>query len=81
VEKFVAAGVMNHEYSHVKLHITVMNSLMRKDPSGTTVTQSHNQPKERISFDATRVLEVYTSSCKSTYDRWSNPYEIVLVSE
>jgi len=58
VDEFVNAGIMNREYDRVKLHITVINSLMRKDPSGTTVTQTDRQ-KERESFDASNVLKLF----------------------
>jgi len=63
VDRFVASGMMLHEYDHVKLHITVMNSLMRKDLSNAIVsedsrTATRTGTKDRESFDATRVIEV-----------------------
>lgn len=61
VDRFVSAGLMERQYDRVKLHITVMNTLFRKD-SKTTSAQNfpHNKvpEKERESFDARKVLEV-----------------------
>ena len=53
---------MNREHERVKLHITVINSIMRKDPSGTTVTQSTDRHRE--SFDASNVLRVRSSGLR-----------------
>jgi len=63
VDRFVASGIMLREYDHVKLHITVMNSLMRKDPSHAIASQSDRTSmrsgmKDRESFDATRLMQV-----------------------
>jgi len=72
VERFVASGIMQHEYDHVKLHITVMNSLMRKDLShavssqgGQTSTRSGTRDRE--SFDAVQLMQVvYVDSVELT---------------
>jgi len=63
VDRFVASGIMVREYDHVKLHITVMNSLMRKDPSHAAVSQSDRASakdgvKDRESFDASLLMQV-----------------------
>ena len=63
VDRFIASGIMLREYDHVKLHITVMNSLMRKDPSHAIASQSdrtsmRSGTKDRESFDATRLMQV-----------------------
>jgi len=58
VDLYVNAGIMTREYDRVKLHITVMNSLMRKDTSGTAIHQP-DQHKIRESFDAANVLKVH----------------------
>ena len=63
VDRFVASGIMLREYDRVKLHITVMNSLMRKDPSDAIVSQSNRASakggtKDRESFDASRLIQV-----------------------
>ena len=68
VDKFCASGLMQRDFERVKLHITVMNSLMRKDPTGASEPhrnrqndrQNERQPmmKDRESFDAANVLKV-----------------------
>jgi len=59
VDRFVAYGIMLREYDRVKLHITVMNSLMRKDPSDAIVTESGRaSTRDRESFNATRLMQV-----------------------
>jgi len=63
VDRFVASGIMLREYDRVKLHITVMNSKWRKNPSHTVVSESDRAPtrsgtKDRESFDATRLMQV-----------------------
>jgi len=63
IDRFVASGIMLREYDHVKLHITIMNSLMRKDPSHTIVSQNdraytRSSMKSRESFDAMRLMQV-----------------------
>ncbi len=64
VDTFSTAGLMTREYDRVKLHITVMNTLMRKDPSGALVPNQDGKRgpmKDRESFDATQVLRVSMS--------------------
>ncbi|ESP05047.1 hypothetical protein LOTGIDRAFT_230082 [Lottia gigantea] len=57
-DKFTSANIMQREYERIKLHITVMNTLMRKDPTGASVAR--RQPyKDRESFDATSVLKKF----------------------
>ena len=51
---FVQAGLSKRQYDVVKLHATVINTLMRKDQSN-----SANQDKERESFDARNVLKEF----------------------
>lgn len=62
VDKFTSADLMQQEHDHVKLHVTVMNTLMRKDPTGTSVpkvdTSSKHRNKPRESFDGSGVLKV-----------------------
>jgi activating signal cointegrator complex subunit 1 len=48
VERFTSAGLMSRQYDRVKLHITVINSLMR----GTS-------EKQRQSFDAANIFWLY----------------------
>ena len=63
VDKFVSSGLMHRDYDRVKLHVTVMNTMFRKDPSGTAdAAPTRGGPrsgmKERESFDASNVLRV-----------------------
>ena len=61
VAHFVSAGIMSREYERVKLHVTVINSLMRKDPSGSFApARSGNKQglQDRESFDAANILQV-----------------------
>ncbi|XP_046584119.1 LOW QUALITY PROTEIN: activating signal cointegrator 1 complex subunit 1-like [Haliotis rubra] len=61
VDKFSAAGLMPRQFERVKLHVTVMNTLFRKDPTGTAqaeVTESRRNVKER-EFDAAGVLRKF----------------------
>ncbi len=57
VDRFVNAGIMRRENERVKLHITVMNSLMRREQSRMSLTQS-DQLKMRESFNAVNILKV-----------------------
>ncbi|XP_071085062.1 activating signal cointegrator 1 complex subunit 1-like [Haliotis cracherodii] len=62
VDKFSAAGLMPRQFERVKLHVTVMNTLFRKDPSGTAkaeVMESGRNVRERESFDAAGVLRKF----------------------
>ena len=61
VDKFVSANLMQRQYERVKLHITVMNTLFRKDPSGASAPQQRNPRgpvKDRESFNASSILQV-----------------------
>lgn len=52
---------MAQEYEKVKLHVTVVNSLMRKEPSGSFAPAKSGQKRsvqERESFDASDILQV-----------------------
>ncbi|KAH9512759.1 activating signal cointegrator 1 complex subunit [Bulinus truncatus] len=57
-EKFQTSGLMKKEYDRVKLHVTVINTLMRKDPTGV-FDASKPGTKARESFDASRILKEY----------------------
>jgi len=54
VEKFVDSGLMKREYDRVKLHLTLMNTLFRKD-QGDLGDNTMGQGRE--SFDCRPVLE------------------------
>ncbi|BFZ00513.1 hypothetical protein BsWGS_03552 [Bradybaena similaris] len=63
VNTFTSADLMQREYDRVKLHVTVMNTLMRKDPSGALVPKveqnSRQGNKSRESFDASGILKKF----------------------
>jgi activating signal cointegrator complex subunit 1 len=54
MNKFVEAGLSKKQYDRVKLHVTVINSLMRKENKSM-----EDQNKERVSFDARNVLKQF----------------------
>ena len=61
VDKFVSVGLMKREYDRVKLHVTLMNTLMRKDPNDAFVSRGFDRRgimKDRESFDANGVFRV-----------------------
>ncbi|XP_045201166.2 activating signal cointegrator 1 complex subunit 1-like [Mercenaria mercenaria] len=61
VDKFTSIGLMQREYDRVKLHITVMNTVFRKDPTGTTEPDRRQDRgrKERESFNAINLLKKF----------------------
>lgn len=63
VDRFVVSGLMARDYDRVKLHITMLNTLMRKDPTGSTEPKRDHRgrplrERERESFNAANILEV-----------------------
>lgn len=61
VDRFSTTGLMQQEYSRVKLHVTVMNTLMRRDPTsipGERPPEGKRGNKERESFDAMNLMKV-----------------------
>jgi activating signal cointegrator complex subunit 1 len=63
MEKFVDSGLSKRQYDKVKLHATVMNSLMRQDSSGMSSARmtSNNKfvDRDRESFDARNILKLF----------------------
>jgi len=60
---------MVREYDRVKLHITVMNSLMRKEPSldlQRDRASTKTGTKDRENFDATRLMQVIVADSKES---------------
>merc|ERR1711874_589346 len=55
VDKFVESGLMGRQYDRVKLHVTLMNTLFRKE-SGD-VGDKNDFLENRESFDARPVFE------------------------
>lgn len=66
VDRLSTTGLMQQEYNRVKLHITVMNTLMRRDPTsipGERPPEGKRGNKERESFDAMNVMKVSLRKC------------------
>lgn len=63
VDKFTSTGLMQQEYDRVKLHVTVMNTLFRKDPTGISEPEKKQDRgrKERESFSANRLLQKFAN--------------------
>ncbi|XP_052272061.1 activating signal cointegrator 1 complex subunit 1-like isoform X6 [Dreissena polymorpha] len=61
VDRFSTSGLMQRDYERVKLHVTVMNTLFRKDPTGTTEARQPREKgrKERESFSAVQLLKKF----------------------
>ncbi|KAI8772425.1 activating signal cointegrator 1 complex subunit 1-like [Biomphalaria glabrata] len=57
-EKLCNSGLMKKEYDRVKLHVTVLNTLMRKDPTGI-FDAARPGTKFRESFDASGMLRTF----------------------
>lgn len=58
VDRFVASGLIQRQYDSVKLHVTLMNTLFRRDPTraeGGEGTKRGRAPRE--SFDASGLLK------------------------
>ena len=58
--KFVESGLSKKQYDRVKLHATVMNSLLTKEDDPTADRERNKSEKtERESFDARNVLRLF----------------------
>ena len=57
MEAFISSGLSKKQFDRVKLHATVMNSLLRQDPSGTIEPTANSENKNRESFDARNILK------------------------
>ena len=60
VDKFVESGLMRREYDRVKLHLTLMNTLFRKEQEDLGNTDN-DKGQERESFDCRPVLEGWSN--------------------
>ncbi|XP_058053581.1 activating signal cointegrator 1 complex subunit 1 [Anopheles bellator] len=56
-EYFIAKGLMQRKYDHVKLHATLINSLFRGH--NTEGSETREAERRRISFDASEILRLY----------------------
>ena len=67
MDKFVESGLMNRQYDRVKLHLTLMNSLFRKEEHGGIAENecgSRNdkfgpKPDRRETFDARPIFKKF----------------------
>jgi len=57
VDKFVEVGLMKREYDRIKFHVTLMNTLFRKDKNDVG---DKNDPDNRESFDARTILNLFS---------------------
>lgn len=78
VTRFSASGLMTQQYDHVKLHVTLINSLFRKDRNDTAAPTGHQREprRDRESFNATNILKKF-----SKYDFGTLPVDAVHLSQ
>lgn len=63
---YMHAGLMPKQYDSVKLHVTVMNSIFRREGVDSDAAKGDNRRKIRESFDAVQILKVSTSAVESS---------------
>ncbi|XP_037777137.1 activating signal cointegrator 1 complex subunit 1-like [Penaeus monodon] len=56
VDEFVKAGLVTKQYERVKLHITLMNTIFRRDSDGVTEAKAG---RDRETFSARQILEEF----------------------
>lgn len=79
VDRFSTTGLMQQEYNRVKLHITVMNTLMRRDPTsipGERPPEGKRGNKERESFDAMNVMKVSLRKCLNVLKKFNSQNQV-----
>lgn len=64
VEKFLNAGLMKKQFDRVKLHASVMNTLLRREENPSEENELNSKAKQtdskdRESFDARNILKLY----------------------
>ncbi|XP_038051145.1 activating signal cointegrator 1 complex subunit 1-like [Patiria miniata] len=65
VDRFVSAGLMQRDYDRVKIHVTLINTLFRKEPDAEDGSKRVKGRREggaervREAFDATRILNEF----------------------
>lgn len=64
VDKFVESGITSRQYDRVKLHLTLINSLFRKDENGISENESGSRsgtpkPDQRETFDARPIFKKF----------------------
>lgn len=62
-EELLDTGLMKQKFERIKLHVTLMNSLLRKDDTGILEAQKTSRGRvknqERESFDAKKILRLF----------------------
>jgi activating signal cointegrator complex subunit 1 len=62
-EELSSTGLMKQKFERIKLHVTLMNSLLRKDDTGILeaqkTTRGRVKNQERESFDAKKILRLF----------------------
>ena len=62
-DELLNTGLMKQKFERIKLHVTLMNSLLRKDDTGILEAQKTSRGKvknqERESFDAKKILRLF----------------------
>jgi len=56
IDRFVESGLMKRDYDRIKFHVTLMNTLFRKDKDDVG---DKNEANHRESFDSRGILELY----------------------
>lgn len=59
VDAFVQAGLMTRQYERVKIHLTLVNTLFRKDSAGIAENELRRGERPRESLDARAVMEIF----------------------
>lgn len=59
IQYFSKTGLMPKQFDSVKLHVTLMNSLFRREGADSDTSKSENMRKVRESFDASQILKKY----------------------
>jgi len=59
VDALSTNGLVKKQYDHVKLHATIMNTLFRENKTPKEERTRNQKFKERVTFDATKILELY----------------------
>jgi activating signal cointegrator complex subunit 1 len=63
-EDLLITGLMKQKFERIKLHVTLMNSLLRKDDTGILEAQKTARGRvknhERESFDAKKILQLFS---------------------
>ncbi|KAK3907243.1 Activating signal cointegrator 1 complex subunit 1 [Frankliniella fusca] len=60
IKYFSKTGLMPKQFDSVKLHVTLMNSIFRRDEGGLDANKGENQQKRsRESFDASSILKTF----------------------